>query len=88
MRTLMILAGGFLFWALCLGLAKLVAGRNASALPVATLVFVALWFCVAAANLWVGVAHAGYSLLEELPIFLLIFLVPAAVALVVRRRFL
>ncbi|MEK7728854.1 MAG: hypothetical protein AAB354_10605, partial [candidate division KSB1 bacterium] len=41
-------------------------------------------FLAAAANMWVGVARAGYSVQEELPIFLLIFLVPAAVALLVR----
>jgi len=34
-------------------------------------------------NLWLGVAHAGYSLAEELPMFLVIFLIPAAAAVVV-----
>ena len=33
--------------------------------------------------MWVGVTHAGYSVAEELPIFALIFLVPAAVAAIV-----
>ena len=31
-------------------------------------------------NLWIGVSRAGYTVLEELPIFLLIFAVPAAAA--------
>ena len=33
---------------------------------------------VAAVNMWIGVAQAGYSFAEALPIFLLIFLGPAA----------
>jgi len=36
---------------------------------------------LAAANMWIGVSQAGYSFQEELPIFLLIFLLPAAAAL-------
>ncbi len=38
------------------------------------------WLAVALVNLWVGVQHAGYGLREELPILLLVFLVPAALA--------
>ena len=33
---------------------------------------------MAAWNLYEGVAHAGYTVLEELPIFLVIALVPIA----------
>ena len=40
------------------------------------------------ANLWVGVARAGYSVGEEMPIFLLIFAVPAAAAVLARWKFL
>jgi hypothetical protein len=39
-------------------------------------------------HVWVGVAKAGYSASEELPIFLLLFGVPAAVALVLEWKFL
>jgi hypothetical protein len=34
--------------------------------------------------MWVGVAKAGYSVVEELPIFALIFGVPAVVAIVLK----
>jgi hypothetical protein len=54
----------------------------------ATVAFVAIWFVAAAVSLWLGVSRAGYSFREELPIFLLIFLLPAAVAVFVRWRFL
>jgi hypothetical protein len=52
------------------------------------IVFVVIWFFVAAANLWVGVSKAGYAYTEELPIFLLIFLLPAVVAVVIRWKWL
>jgi hypothetical protein len=35
--------------------------------------FIALWFLISAGDMWVGVAQAGYSVKEELSIFLLIF---------------
>lgn len=34
--------------------------------------------------LWVGISQAGYSFREELPMFLLIFLLPVAVAVFVK----
>lgn len=88
MRTLMFLLGGFALWGACLGIARLVASASASSMTIATTVFAAIWFVVAAANMWLGVSSAGYSFREELPIFLLIFLVPVAVAVVVNWRFL
>jgi hypothetical protein len=47
-----------------------------------------MWFGAAAVNMWVGVTRAGYSFREELPIFLLIFLVPRLVAVTVKLKFL
>jgi hypothetical protein len=38
--------------------------------------------------MWLGVSRAGYSFREELPIFLVIFAVPAAVALFVKFKWL
>ena len=88
MRTLLILIGGLVLWAACLGLAKLVANASPSAMTIATAAFVAIWFVAAATNLWIGVSQAGYSFQEELPIFLLIFLLPVAVAVFVKWKFL
>lgn len=88
MRTLIILACGLALWAACLGTARLLASTSAAAMTAATAVFVVAWFVAAAANMWMGVARAGYSFQEELPIFLLIFLLPAAVALAVKWKFL
>jgi hypothetical protein len=87
-RTLIFLLGGLALWGACLGVGKLVASANASSMTIATTVFAVIWFIVAAANMWMGVSRAGYSFQEELPIFLLIFLLPVAVAVVVKWKFL
>jgi hypothetical protein len=88
MRTLIIILIGFVLWAACLGVAKLFSSSNQSSMTTATTAFIVIWFLVAAGNMWMGVARAGYSFQEELPIFLLIFLLPAAVALFVRWKLL
>lgn len=75
-------------WAVCLGLAKFFAKSSAASTTIATAAFVVLWLLVAAANMWLGVAQAGYSIQEELPIFLLIFLPPAMAAIFVKWKFL
>jgi hypothetical protein len=88
MRTAIIIVCGFLLWAACLGVAKFAFAATGPSLTIATLGFVVIWFIAAAVNLIVGVFKAGYSFDEELPIFLLIFLLPGAVAVVVRWKWL
>jgi hypothetical protein len=85
MRTVIFILGGFVLWGICLGVAKLLANTSMTA---ATIAFVAIWFVAAAANMWIGVSQAGYSFQEELPIFLLIFLLPAVVAVLARWKLL
>ncbi len=87
MRTLIILCLGFLIWAVCLGLARIATGSSVRSINVATTAFVVIWFLAAAANMWIGVTQAGYSFKEELPVFLLIFLLPAAAAIFVKWKF-
>jgi hypothetical protein len=84
MRSALIIGGGFLLWALCLAAAHFVGGLNARSAATATSSFVGLWFIAAVLNLWMGVARAGYPFREELPIFLMIFLVPVLVAFFVK----
>jgi len=48
---------------------------------------ISIWLIAAAINLWIGVARAGYCVAEEFPIFLLIFGLPAAVALLLWWKF-
>jgi hypothetical protein len=88
MRTALFLVSGFLLLAAVLIVARLFSENFSSATVWATAGFIALWFLVTAANMWVGVAKAGYSASEELPIFLLLFGVPAIAALVFKWKFL
>jgi hypothetical protein len=87
MRTGLFLLAGFLLLGVCVILARLFSTNYPGASGVATAVFVALWLAIAAFNMWVGVAKAGYSASEELPIFLLIFAVPAVVAVILKWKF-
>jgi len=87
-RTALFLVAGLLLLGAALLLGKLFSSQYPGATFVATVAYVALWFIVAGANMWVGVARAGYSVTEELPIFLLIFGVPAAAAILLKWRFL
>ena len=88
MRTALFLLVGFLLLAAALILGRLFAESYPGATTIATVVFVALWLVIAAFNMWTGVAKAGYSFAEELPVFAMLFVIPAAVAILVRWRFL
>jgi hypothetical protein len=88
MRTGLFLLSGFMFLAASLILGKLFSANYPSGTTVATVISLALWLVVTSANMWVGVAKAGYSIAEELPILALLFCVPAAVAVLVRWKFL
>jgi len=84
MRTLIILICGIVLWGGCLVVTRLFGDAGPSKMSLATYVFIVLWFLISAGNMWIGVAQAGYSVKEELPIFFLIFSLPVAVALFVQ----
>lgn len=86
MRTLLFLLVGFLLLAACLVLGRLFSSNYAAATYAATLTFVVVWLVISIANLWVGVAKAGYTLAEEFPIFLFIFGVPTIAAILLKWR--
>ena len=88
MRTLLFLAAGFLLMGAFLLLGRLFSTQFPDASRLCTWAFVLIWLAVADANMWTGVAKAGYSVGEELPIFLLVFAVPAAAAILIKWRFL
>jgi hypothetical protein len=87
MRSILFLVVGFLLLAVCLLLGRLFSTNYPNALYAATVVFVSTWMVISAANLWVGVSKAGYPVSDEFPIFLMIFGVPAVVAVVLKWRF-
>ena len=87
MRTLLFLLAGFMLVGTACILGELLLESYASASPWAPSLFVVIWLALAAANLIAGVTHAGYTVTEELPIFLLIFGLPTAVMLLLRWKF-
>jgi hypothetical protein len=87
-HTIKVIAGGFVLLALCLVVGRLMGGADQSAVVArAALVFVPIWLVGAGINMWVGVSKAGYSVKEEAQIFLVVFLIPAVVALLIWRRY-
>jgi len=84
MRTALIILGGFLVWGIFVAAARNSANPSRG-IGAVTIAFVLGWFLVAAVNMYFGVARAGYAFREELPIFLVIFLLPAIVAVVAQR---
>jgi hypothetical protein len=87
MRTAIIILSGLGLWALCLFLARRFGKPGGPAVADATLAFVTVWFLAAATNMWIGMTRAGYTWQEELPVFVAIFGIPTAVALIVKRKF-
>lgn len=79
MHMLMVIAGGALLLSVFLLFGKL-WGSDTAAFALAAKAFIPIWLAISIANLWVGVNHAGYTVRQELPILLIVFLVPAALA--------
>jgi hypothetical protein len=80
-HTAKVIAIGFALLGVCMVIGRLVGGPGQPAsIPRAALVFIGLWLIGAGINMWLGVARAGYSVAEEIPYFLIVFLIPAAVA--------
>ena len=86
MRTAIIIVGGVVL----LGFFALVGwrlGGGPQSTMTAAKLFIPVWLAVALINMWLGVSRAGYSVAEELPIFLVIFAIPAAAAAFIWWRF-
>lgn len=77
MRSLLIIGGGLVLLGISVLVGRWIAGPPTMA--VAAKFFIAVWLLVALYNMWAGIVR-GYTLAEEFPIFLVIFLIPAVVA--------
>jgi multisubunit Na+/H+ antiporter MnhF subunit len=84
MHTVKVIAGGLILLAVCLLIGRFVGGpAPPDGVVGAAKLFIPLWLIIAGINLWIGVSRAGYTVAEEAPIFLVVFAVPAAIALLV-----
>ena len=87
MHTLKLIAAGFALLGALHFLARRLKLGGGDPTGFAVKLFLPLWLVVALVNLWVGVNRAGYSLLQEMPFFSLVFGLPAAFALLLFLRF-
>ena len=78
MRTAMVILGGFVLLGLCLLAGRWLGDATSGTMVTSAKIFIPIWLGAALLNMWIGVARAGYSVSEELPIFLGIFAIPAA----------
>jgi uncharacterized membrane protein YwaF len=76
MHTLLVIGGGLVLLAV-----MVLAGRLFEQPAAALRFFLVLWLIATVVNLWVGVTRAGYTVMQELPIGVVVFGVPALVAL-------
>jgi hypothetical protein len=86
MHTIKIVSGGFLLLAIVLLVARYLEVAHAGATRNAAKYFLPSWLVIAGVNMWFGVSRAKYSAREEIPIFVLVFAVPAIAALLVLSR--
>jgi hypothetical protein len=83
MHTIKVIGIGFALLGILLVLAPRLSVSAGRPIPFAVKLFLPLWFAGALINLWIGVASAGYSVMEEAPIFLVVFGVPAVASLLI-----
>jgi len=81
MHTLKVIAAGFVVLGIFLLAGRFMGNGSPQAMATAARIFIPVWLVGAAVNMWLGVSRAGYSVADEAPVFVVVFAVPAAVAL-------
>ncbi len=82
MHMLLVIVGGTILLGVFALFGKLWGGDVAGVVS-GTRAFIPVWLVVALVNMWVGVSKAGYTVSQELPILLVVFVVPTAFAALV-----
>jgi hypothetical protein len=82
MHTLKVVFGGLLLLGVCLLLGTRIGGATATVVATTIKCFLVLWLVATLVNMWVGVSKAAYPMKGEAPVALLVFAVPAIVAIV------
>lgn len=84
MRTGLFLLAGFLILGASVILTRLFGENVPAAATWSTAAFLVLWLALVGFNMYVGVTRAGYSVGDELPVFLVLFAIPALAAALVK----
>ncbi len=80
MHTAMVIAGGLALLAVMILMGHRLGGWPRAA--TGARFFLPVWLAAALVNMWFGVSGAGYSVAEELPVLLVVFGIPAVIAIV------
>lgn len=83
MHTVKVIGIGFALLGILLVAAPRLAISAGRPIAFAIRLFLPLWLVGALINLWIGVSRAGYTVMEEAPIFLIVFGVPAVASLLI-----
>ena len=83
MRTLMTIVVGLMIFALIWILTKII--KKQADFRLAMWIFMPLWFCMVSWNMYYGIS-LGYGFMEEIPFFLINFLVPIFIVFFVYKR--
>jgi hypothetical protein len=87
MHTLMVITSGFTLLGIFLLAGRAAVGASKFAVATSAKYFIPIWLVVALLNMWFGVVRAGYPVLDEAPVFVIVFCVPAAVAYYLWRKY-
>jgi hypothetical protein len=87
MHTVKIIAAGFALLGALHFLARRLKLGGSDPTGFAVKLFLPLWLVASLVNLWVGVSRAGYTVLQEMPFFSLVFGLPAAFAILLFIKF-
>ena len=87
MHTLMVISGGLALLGAFLLIGYLARGRSFAQAAQAAKYFIPVWAVVSLVNLSVGVLKAGYTVVQELPMLVIVFGIPAAAAWFILRRY-
>ena len=85
MHTVMVSAAGFALLAVFCAIGW--SRAREAGLARAARAFIPVWLVATLANVTVGVVSAGYTVMQELPVLIVTFCVPALVAWLLARRF-
>lgn len=58
-------------------------GADAAGVAAGAKWFIPVWIGIALVNMWVGVTKAGYTVSQELPIFVIVAAIPCIIAAIV-----
>ena len=77
MHMLLVICGGIVLLGVFALFGKLWGG-DAAGIATGMKFFIPVWLMISLTNMWVGVAKAGYTVAQELPVLLIVIAVPAA----------